>query len=131
MRLKNSNKQILILKMKKCTFLAKLYFKMAADKGDKTAMCNYGNMLRDGIGVDKDEPEACKYYKMAADKGHVEAMNNYGCMLHDGIGIKIDKGDVETKKNYASLLKDCTKAIKNETKSRLLNSRKRNRRCKE
>ena len=61
------------------------YFKMAADKGDITAMKNYGFMLEDGEGVAMNKEEASRYYKMAADKGDIDAKNRY---LHGKVLIQ-------------------------------------------
>ena len=44
--------------------------KMSADKGNPSAMFNYGDMLRKGDGIKENKAEAAKYYKMSADKGN-------------------------------------------------------------
>ena len=41
----------------------------------------HGVMLERGLGVSKNEEEACRYYKMAADKGDINAKNKYNQMI--------------------------------------------------
>lgn len=57
------------------------YFKMAADKGIKSAQNSYGFMLLKGDGVQKDEELAAEYFKKSADQGDSEGQTNYAKML--------------------------------------------------
>ena len=43
------------------------YFKKAADNG--VSYSNYGTMLKNGEGIQKDKKEAARYYKIAVQKG--------------------------------------------------------------
>lgn len=56
---------------------------MAADKGQISAMYNYGLLLAKGVGVSKNKEEACRYLKMAANKGDIDVMTNYDRMLEE------------------------------------------------
>ena len=56
------------------------YFKLAIDKNDHNAMCNYANILYEGNGVPVNKEEAIKYYKISADKGVDKAMHMYAYM---------------------------------------------------
>ena len=42
-------------------------FKDSADLGDFCGMFAYGDILMNGLGVDKNPEEAARYYKLAAD----------------------------------------------------------------
>lgn len=46
------------------------YSKLAADKGNPQGMFCYGLFLQNGLGIERNIPEATHYYKMAADLGH-------------------------------------------------------------
>ncbi len=50
-----------------------LWFKKAADKGNKEAMYQIGLLYQEGFGLNADEEEAKKWFRKAADKGHEEA----------------------------------------------------------
>lgn len=73
-------------------------------------MNNYGNMLRNGLGVPMNKEEGIKYIEMAARKGNCDAMYNYGGMITDG--ILTDKDKMEGRK----YLKESSKMGDNEAK---------------
>ena len=52
---------------------AAMWYRKAADQGDKTAQTFLGWMFNNGIGVDKNECEAVKWYRKASDQGSVDA----------------------------------------------------------
>jgi hypothetical protein len=62
--------------------------KFFADFSMVYAQYNYGCILYQGDGIDKDLLEAARYFKMAADQGDVYAQYDYGVMLYEGGGIK-------------------------------------------
>jgi uncharacterized protein len=49
--------------------------KMAAEQGDRNALCQLGRMLEDGIGVFPDQSKALEYYKQASAQGHQQAID--------------------------------------------------------
>lgn len=67
---------------------AAAFYKAAAEKGHVDAMFNYGNFLRDGVGVDEDAEEAVKYLTKAAKGGCIEATINLGRMIEEGEGCE-------------------------------------------
>lgn len=65
--------------------------KERADQGFTGAQTNLGLIYAWGIGVDKDEREACKYFKLAADKGDAIAQTHLGSKYFLGHGVDKDK----------------------------------------
>ncbi len=56
--------------------------KIAADRGDAKALCNYGSFLLEGTGVEKNEATALEYWRKSADMGFGPALNKVGlCLL--------------------------------------------------
>lgn len=66
------------------------YFKMAADKGVRSAQYNLGVLYATGDGVGKDVEEAFKWYARAAENGHATAQYNLGIFYRDGLGTAAD-----------------------------------------
>lgn len=65
--------------------------KIAADRGDAKALCNYGSFLMEGVGVDKDETAAAEYWSRSADQGFAPALNKIGlCRLNGLCGMEKD-----------------------------------------
>lgn len=69
---------------------AAAFYKAAADKGHASAMFNYGNFLRDGVGVEEDHVAAVNYLTKAANAGCLEATVNLGRMIEEGDGCEKD-----------------------------------------
>lgn len=59
--------------------------KIAADKGNVMAQCDYGVYLINGKGVDKDEETALKYWKKSAESDFPPAMHKVGVCHFKGI----------------------------------------------
>ena len=65
--------------------------KIAADRGDAKALCNYGSFLMDGTGVEKDETAALDYWRRSAELGFPPALNKVGlCLLMGLCGAQKD-----------------------------------------
>ncbi len=63
--------------------------KIAADRGDAKALCNYGSFLMDGNGVEKDETAALTYWRRSADMDFGPALNKVGlCLLFGLCGVE-------------------------------------------
>jgi TPR repeat protein len=56
-------------------------FEKSARAGNAAGENNLGVILRDGLGVEKDEPAALKLFRMAAEKGNSRAQSNLGHTL--------------------------------------------------
>ncbi|KAK8881338.1 hypothetical protein M9Y10_004073 [Tritrichomonas musculus] len=69
------------------------YLKMAADKGEASAMYSYAKMLFSGDGVKMNKAEAARYFRMSAEKGNSSAMYSYAKMLFSGDGVKMNKAE--------------------------------------
>ena len=63
------------------------YFRMAADRGFESAMCNLGVMYELGEGVKQNFDESFRWYKKAADLGEATAMNNLAFQYENGRGV--------------------------------------------
>lgn len=59
--------------------------KIAADKGNVLAQCDYGVYLINGDGVEKDEEEAFEYWKKSAESEFPPAMHKLGVCYFKGI----------------------------------------------
>lgn len=60
---------------------------MSAEKGNSSAMTNYGIALIDGDGVPQNKQEGFNYLKMAIQKGNTNAMVRYADHLIKGDGV--------------------------------------------
>jgi TPR repeat protein len=69
---------------------ASLYFKEAADRGDKNAQWSYGRMLYEGDGIRARKTMAADYLRTAADQGVAGAQFLFGRQLDEGDGIRMD-----------------------------------------
>ncbi|OHT09815.1 hypothetical protein TRFO_21077 [Tritrichomonas foetus] len=87
------NYSLIVRDEKKDFVTAAKYSKKAADLGELNAMNNFGVMLKQGVGIEKNEKLAVEYFKKAADKGNYNAMCNYATMLRDGCGIERNIGE--------------------------------------
>jgi TPR repeat protein len=56
-----------------------------ADQGDRNSQYDFGCLLRDGVGVEKNFSESVRYFKMAADQGHSDAQLNCAQLLESGV----------------------------------------------
>jgi TPR repeat protein/tRNA A-37 threonylcarbamoyl transferase component Bud32 len=52
---------------------AAVWLRRAADQGNPDAMCLYGSLLSEGLGVDQDHEAAAYWLRQAADYGHSRA----------------------------------------------------------
>ena len=59
------------------------YFKEAADKKNIVAILKYAEMLKNGIGVQKNEKLAFKYYQIGASIDPGECAFQYGCFIEE------------------------------------------------
>jgi len=55
-----------------------------ANEGDIEAACLYGCMLRDGIGMERDDKKAYDWLNVAAGANYTEAEYEFGCFLEAG-----------------------------------------------
>lgn len=67
-----------------------LYFSLAADKRDPTALYNLGVCSLNGYGCPKDTVKALEYFNRAAEMNHPRAMNALGEMYRDGVDVEQD-----------------------------------------
>lgn len=74
--------------------LAAQWYKKAAESKHDGALLNLGNLLDDGVGVEKDYEAAVKNFEEAANLGNPEAQNNLGRMYREGHGVKPDEKKV-------------------------------------
>jgi tRNA A-37 threonylcarbamoyl transferase component Bud32 len=94
-------------------------WKALADQGNAWGQNNYGNCLKNGLGVGKNLSEAAKYYKLSADQGNASGQINYGHCLDNGLGVgknlseaakyyklSADQGDALGQNNYGVCLKN-------------------------
>lgn len=56
----------------------------SAEKGDANGAFNCGTVLREGLGLDKDEVRAYEWFGKAAEQGHAAAMNARAVGLIEG-----------------------------------------------
>ena len=64
--------------------------KEMADAGDKESQYNYGCLLFEGRGVEKDEEKAVIYFKKSSDNGYIDGIIQYAKCLKEGIGVTKD-----------------------------------------
>jgi TPR repeat protein len=62
-----------------------------AEKGDAESQWKLGLMYECGLGVFKDDKEACKWFEKAADQGHAYAQYNLGVMYEHGYDVLQDE----------------------------------------
>lgn len=67
---------------------AALWLSTAAEHGVADAQAHYGQMLLDGIGVERNPEEALHWFKAAANADHVMGMNMVGRCYENGWGIE-------------------------------------------
>ncbi|KAG6579991.1 sel-1 1 protein [Phytophthora cinnamomi] len=67
--------------------LAAQYFRQAAEAGDALAQANYGMLLANGMGVDRDIPQALLYFNRAARQNEAFAFHGLGVMYFTGNGV--------------------------------------------
>ena len=67
------------------------WMQRAADADYAAAQVEYGCMLMEGCGVDKDEALAVDYWQKGADQDDIDAMLYLGNALRVGRGVKMDK----------------------------------------
>ncbi|KAH3723385.1 sel1 repeat family protein [Pelomyxa schiedti] len=71
--------------------LAVKFYKLAADKGDRTAQECLGLMYLQGAGeVVKQYPLAVQYLRLAAKAGGITAQNNLALCYNRGYGVPVD-----------------------------------------
>ena len=66
------------------------YSRIAAERGNTTAMNDIGLMYHNGQGVTKNEVESAKWYRKAAELGNAWGQNNLGSKYRDGEGVEKD-----------------------------------------
>ena len=57
---------------------AAIWYRKAAESGDKVAQHNLGVLYRDGLGVERNEAEALTWFQKSADQGYAKAQLNLG-----------------------------------------------------
>lgn len=67
--------------IKKNHIMSARYFKLAADKGIKSAQNSIAFMLLNGDGIDKNEEQAMEYLKKSAEQGDAQGQANYAKAL--------------------------------------------------
>ena len=68
-------------------------YRLAADQGDASVLCNLGLMYHNGTGVPQDFTEAARLCRLAADQGHAHGQCNLGAMYthnHHSTGVPLD-----------------------------------------
>lgn len=70
---------------------ASYLMKVAPDAQDPVIMLGLAVILRDGIDVPRDAPEAARWFKRAADLGDASAAYDYALMLAQGAGVPKDE----------------------------------------
>ncbi|HEX6094727.1 MAG TPA: tetratricopeptide repeat protein [Thermoanaerobaculia bacterium] len=66
------------------------WHRKAAEAGEPYAMQNVANAYYEGVGAEKNLPQAAEWYRKAAERGNDFAMLRYGYMLSHGEGIPQD-----------------------------------------
>ena len=61
-------------------------YRASAEGGHDWGQYNFGNLLFDGRGAQRDRPQALRWYLRAACQGHARAMNLLGRCLEEGWG---------------------------------------------
>lgn len=67
--------------------LAAQYFRQAAEAGDALAQANYAMLLANGMGVDRDIPQALVFFHRAARQNEAFAFHGLGVMYFTGNGV--------------------------------------------
>ncbi|CAI5745152.1 unnamed protein product [Peronospora destructor] len=67
--------------------LAAQYFRQAADAGDAMGQANYGMLLANGIGVNRDVPQALVYFNRSAQQNEAFAFHGLGELYFTGNGV--------------------------------------------
>ncbi|OWZ07436.1 hypothetical protein PHMEG_00020168 [Phytophthora megakarya] len=67
--------------------LAAQYFLQAAEAGDPLAQANYGMLLANGMGVDRDVSQALVYFNRAARQNQAFAFHGLGVLYFTGNGV--------------------------------------------
>jgi TPR repeat protein len=67
--------------------------KPMADSGDPEASFNLGLYYFQGLGGDRNYPEAARLFRIAAERGHVMAANNLAAMHMEGRGVLPDPAE--------------------------------------
>ncbi|KAE9092391.1 hypothetical protein PF010_g17822 [Phytophthora fragariae] len=67
--------------------LAAQYFRQAAEAGDALAQANYAMLLANGMGVDRDIPQALVFFNRAAQQNEPFAFHGLGVMYFTGNGV--------------------------------------------
>lgn len=101
------------VEMEADTETALRYLRTAIDLENTNAMCKYGEMLLDGVGVDVDEAEGLKHLAMAADGGNLDAMNRY-----INVSLFFLSNDVESEIDMRKLRRYCSTNPDNEERFR-------------
>ncbi|MDO4952317.1 MAG: tetratricopeptide repeat protein [Synergistaceae bacterium] len=65
-----------------------LMYRIAADRGNTTAMLMLGNLYYKGKGVPVNMQTAAKWYRAAGELGEASALNNLGVMYRYGDGVE-------------------------------------------
>ena len=79
---------------------------MAGEKGQADAAYNYGLMLVEGAGVEKNPAEAVKWFEIAAAQGLPEAQTALGFLYGNGTGVELDEAEAASWFNEAALRGD-------------------------
>ncbi|MGY6269076.1 tetratricopeptide repeat protein [Achromobacter denitrificans] len=66
------------------------WIRAAAELGLAEARAIYGQMLLDGAGVERDQPEGLAWFKRAANADHLMAINMVGRCYENGWGVAPD-----------------------------------------
>jgi hypothetical protein len=72
--------------------LAKIFYKLAAERNHPKAQTMLGYMHRNGIGTEVDLGEAVSWYQRAAEQGEATALFNLGGMFRKGYGVPQNDG---------------------------------------
>lgn len=62
-------------------------FNLVVKSGDSNIACFYGDMLRDGLGVEQDYTEAIRYYTLATYDENYDACVKLGWLYEYGLGV--------------------------------------------
>ncbi len=72
--------------------LAKIFYKLAAERNHPKAQTMLGYMHRNGIGTEVDLEKAVSWYQRAAEQGEATALFNLGGMFRKGYGVPQNDG---------------------------------------
>lgn len=68
-----------------------IYYKVAAQLGNREAQYNFGECYRRGIGITSDENKAVFWFRKSAEQGNEQAEFRLGWCYEFGSGVAIDK----------------------------------------